>query len=93
MKKFERDTHLLITFSKRKSGICKKATELVTLTGYEIGFLVFTPAGKVFTFAYPPFDYTVRRYLGQIYNQYQDPHMPYALEVFRQARIRQLINR
>ncbi|CAN0857452.1 Agamous-like MADS-box protein AGL62 [Linum grandiflorum] len=93
MKKIKRDTHLLITFSKRKSGICKKASELVTMTGCEIGFLVFSPAGKVFTFAYPSFNYIVGRYLGQIYNQHQDPPMPYAMEVFRQARTQQLTNR
>ncbi|CAN0857422.1 Agamous-like MADS-box protein AGL62 [Linum grandiflorum] len=93
IKKFERDTHLLITFSKRKSGICKKASELVTVTGCEIGFLVFSPAGKVFTSAYPSFNYIVGRYLCQIYNQHQDPPMPYAMEVFRQVKTQQLTNR
>ncbi|CAN0918621.1 Agamous-like MADS-box protein AGL61 [Linum grandiflorum] len=93
MKKIERDTHLLITFSKRKSGICKKESELVTLTGCEIGFLVFSPAGKVFTFAYPSFDYIVGRYLGQIYNQHQDPAMDNVIEVFRQTKTQQLTNR
>ncbi|CAN0857442.1 Agamous-like MADS-box protein AGL62 [Linum grandiflorum] len=93
MKKIERDTHLLITFSKRKSGIYKKVSELVTLTGCEIGFFVFSPADKVFTFAYPSFNYIVGRYLGQIYNQHQDPPMLYAMEVFRQGRTQQLTNR
>ncbi|CAN0886529.1 Agamous-like MADS-box protein AGL62 [Linum grandiflorum] len=93
MKKIEREAYLLITFSKRKSGICKKASELVTLTRCEIGFLVFSPAGKVFTFAYPSIDYIVRKYLGQVYNQHQDPPIAYAMEVFKQARIQQLTNR
>ncbi|CAN0886521.1 Agamous-like MADS-box protein AGL62 [Linum grandiflorum] len=91
MKKIEKDSNLLITFSKRKSGIGNKASELVTLTCCEIGFWVFSPSDKVFTFAYPSFDYIVRVYFGQIYNQHQDPPMPNAIEVFRQAMTQQLI--
>ncbi|CAN0880130.1 Agamous-like MADS-box protein AGL62 [Linum grandiflorum] len=87
MKKIESDTNRLITFSKRRSGIYKKGSELVTLTGY------FSPAGKAFTFAYPSFDYIVTRYLSQLHQQHQDLSMPYAMEVFRHARIQQLTNR
>ncbi|CAN0886501.1 Agamous-like MADS-box protein AGL61 [Linum grandiflorum] len=93
MKKIKKASTLLITFSKRKSGICNKASELVTLTHCEIGVLVFSTSDKVFTFAYPSFDYIVTMYFGQIYNQHQDPPMPNAIELFRKARTQQLSNR
>ncbi|CAN0913687.1 Agamous-like MADS-box protein AGL62 [Linum grandiflorum] len=89
MKKIEKNTDLSISFSKRKSGICKKGNELATLTGCKIGFLAFSPSGKPVTFANPSFDYIVESYLGEIHNQQPDPLM----EVFRHDRIDQFTNR
>ncbi|CAN1223028.1 Agamous-like MADS-box protein AGL62 [Linum grandiflorum] len=93
MKKIERERDMMITFSKRRLGIYKKANELVTLTGCEIGFLVFSPTGKAFNFAHPLCDYIAKRYMGQYHNQHQDPFMSYDIEAFRQARIEQLTKR
>ena len=53
MKKIENENDRMIAFSKRRSGIYKKASELVTLTGAEIGIVVFSPSGKLFTFGHP----------------------------------------
>ncbi|ESR34593.1 hypothetical protein CICLE_v10006427mg [Citrus x clementina] len=39
IKKIENEDDRMITFSKRRSGIHKKASELVTLTGAEIGIV------------------------------------------------------
>ncbi|XP_051120419.1 agamous-like MADS-box protein AGL62 [Andrographis paniculata] len=43
MQKIEKETNLLVTFSKRRSGVFKKASELCTLTGAEDGVVVFSP--------------------------------------------------
>ncbi|CAN1316461.1 Agamous-like MADS-box protein AGL62 [Linum perenne] len=91
MSKIEKDSDKMITFSKRRSGIYKKASELVTLTGCEIGFLVFSPAGKAFSFAHPPFDYIVKRFMGR--GQLKPVSMPYNMDGVRQARIDQLTER
>ncbi|ESR34586.1 hypothetical protein CICLE_v10006958mg [Citrus x clementina] len=53
IKKIENEDDRMITFSKRRSGIHKKASELVTLTGAEIGIVVFSPSGKPFSFGHP----------------------------------------
>jgi hypothetical protein len=42
-----------ITFSKRKTGIMKKAYELATLTGTQVLLLVASETGHVYTFATP----------------------------------------
>eukprot|EP01098_Paradermamoeba_levis_P013324 TRINITY_DN6056_c0_g1_i1.p1 TRINITY_DN6056_c0_g1~~TRINITY_DN6056_c0_g1_i1.p1 ORF type:complete len:141 (-),score=30.23 TRINITY_DN6056_c0_g1_i1:68-490(-) len=42
-----------ITFSKRKSGLMKKAYELTTLTGTQALLLVASETGHVYTFATP----------------------------------------
>ncbi|WCJ42373.1 Agamous-like MADS-box protein AGL61 [Euphorbia peplus] len=59
----------IITFSKRRSGIYKKASDLVTLCGVEIGILVFSPAGKPFSFGHPSLESITNRLLGQ------NPHL------------------
>ena len=43
----------LITFSKRRSGIYRKAGELSTLCGAEYGVLIFSPTGKAFSMGHP----------------------------------------
>ena len=41
---------LQVTFSKRRFGLFKKASELCTLCGANVAIIVFSPAGKVFSF-------------------------------------------
>ncbi|PON39946.1 MADS-box transcription factor [Parasponia andersonii] len=53
----------LITFSKRKSGIYKKANELFTLCEGEVGFVTFSPSGKPFSYGNPSIDSVGERLL------------------------------
>lgn len=43
----------MITFSKRRSGIFKKMNEISTLCDVESAFLVYSQAGKPYTFSHP----------------------------------------
>ena len=54
MKKIENEDDRLITFSKRRSGIYKKASEFVTLTSSAIAIVVFSQSGKPYIFVSPP---------------------------------------
>ncbi|WCJ29358.1 Agamous-like MADS-box protein AGL62 [Euphorbia peplus] len=65
MKKIVNEDEKLITFSKRRSGINKKASELVTLTGSQIAFMVYSPAGKPFSFGHPSMNAVVKRFLDE----------------------------
>lgn len=58
-----RDTKekLLVTFSKRRAGLYKKASELCTLCGVELGLVIFSSSGKPFAFAHPNFQAVVDR--------------------------------
>lgn len=62
MKMIEEEEDRLITFSKRRAGIYKKASELSTLCGAEVGVVVFSPSGKPFSFASPSMDYIANRF-------------------------------
>ncbi|KAL6315029.1 hypothetical protein AAG906_030867 [Vitis piasezkii] len=46
MRKMNNEEDRLISFSKRRSGIYRKASELFTLCGTEVGILAFSPNGE-----------------------------------------------
>ncbi|XP_044496450.1 agamous-like MADS-box protein AGL61 [Mangifera indica] len=88
MKRIEKDEDRLITFSKRRSGIYKKASELVTLTGAEVGILVFSPSGKPFTFGHPSIEAVANRFLGMQPPENDTTHP--LVEAHRKVRIDEL---
>ncbi|KAL8541640.1 hypothetical protein ACS0TY_002780 [Phlomoides rotata] len=53
MKKMEKQSNLQVTFSKRRAGLFKKASELCTLCGAEAALIVFSPAEKAYCFGHP----------------------------------------
>ncbi|KAL3515393.1 hypothetical protein ACH5RR_022295 [Cinchona calisaya] len=53
MTRMSKESNLLVTFSKRRSGLFKKAYELHTLCGAEIAIIVFSPGKKVFSYGHP----------------------------------------
>ncbi|WCJ38833.1 Agamous-like MADS-box protein AGL62 [Euphorbia peplus] len=65
MKKIEKVEARLVTFSKRRSGIYKKASELVALTGTQIAFMVYSPSGKPFVFAHPSLEPLANHFLDR----------------------------
>ncbi|GER49134.1 MADS-box transcription factor [Striga asiatica] len=53
MVKMSNESNLQVTFSKRRAGLFKKASELCTLCGVEAAIVVFSPADKAFCFGHP----------------------------------------
>ncbi|KAJ1439908.1 hypothetical protein SESBI_02132 [Sesbania bispinosa] len=66
MKKMSNESNLQVTFSKRRSGLFKKASELCTLCGGNVAIIVFSPGEKVFSFGHPNVDAVINRYLTGI---------------------------
>ncbi|XP_021802165.1 agamous-like MADS-box protein AGL29 [Prunus avium] len=64
MKRIENQDDRLVTFSKRRSGVYKKASELATLCGAEVGAVVFSPSGKPFSYANSSIDSIANRFLN-----------------------------
>ncbi|KAK8965861.1 Agamous-like MADS-box protein AGL61 [Platanthera guangdongensis] len=64
MKRIVREEARQVCFSKRRAGLFKKATELSILCGAEIGIVVFSPAGKPFSFGHPSLDHIIRRFIS-----------------------------
>nr|DAD45584.1 TPA_asm: hypothetical protein HUJ06_003814 [Nelumbo nucifera] len=54
---------LNVCFSKRRTGLFKKAKKLDDLSGSKTAIIIFSPAGKVFTYGDPVVDSLIDRYL------------------------------
>ncbi|CAA0838210.1 Agamous-like MADS-box protein AGL61 [Striga hermonthica] len=53
IKRIERESDCFATFSKRRLGLFRKASELSKLCSIDIGLVVFSPTGKPFSFFHP----------------------------------------
>ncbi|GLT43082.1 hypothetical protein SLA2020_170550 [Shorea laevis] len=63
IEKIQKKSCLQVTFSKRTAGLFKKASELCTLCGVEIGIVVFSPANTPFSFGHPQVESLFERFL------------------------------
>ncbi|KAG5581255.1 hypothetical protein H5410_051882 [Solanum commersonii] len=67
--KIEVKNHLQVTFSKRRSGLFKKASELCMLCGVEIAIIIFSPARKAYSFGHTNVESIIDRVLSR------NPHL------------------
>jgi len=66
MKKMSNESNLQVTFSKRRSGLVKKASELCTLCGAYVTLIIFSPGEKVFSFGQPSVETIINWNLSQV---------------------------
>ncbi|OMO81708.1 Transcription factor, MADS-box [Corchorus capsularis] len=94
MKKIDKKNNLQVTFSKRRTGLFKKASELSTLCGVDVAIIVFSPANKVFSFGHPNVESTVDRFLTRnpslLHNNNNNNVTHKLVEAHRNANIHQL---
>uniref|UniRef100_A0A7N0UG22 MADS-box domain-containing protein n=1 Tax=Kalanchoe fedtschenkoi TaxID=63787 RepID=A0A7N0UG22_KALFE len=55
----------VITFSKRKAGIFKKASEISVMCGAKVLFILFSPVGKAYSFGHPSVKSVADKFLGR----------------------------
>ncbi|XP_043717181.1 MADS-box protein SOC1-like isoform X1 [Telopea speciosissima] len=80
MKRIENATSRQVTFSKRRSGLLKKAFELSVLCDAEVALIIFSPRGKLYEFCNSGMQKTIDRYQRlardvQINNEAVEPNM------------------
>ncbi|XVE59987.1 hypothetical protein DITRI_Ditri05aG0090500 [Diplodiscus trichospermus] len=90
MKKIAKKNNLQVTFSKRRAGVFKKASELCTLCGADVAIIVFSPAGKVFSFGHPQVDSTIDRFLTRNLPLRNSNNTHRLVEAHRNANIHEL---
>uniref|UniRef100_A0A803NPI9 MADS-box domain-containing protein n=1 Tax=Cannabis sativa TaxID=3483 RepID=A0A803NPI9_CANSA len=64
MTRMTNESNLQVTFSKRRSGLFKKASELCTLCGVQIAIIVFSPGNKVYSFGHSSVNVVIDRYMN-----------------------------
>ncbi|KAK8633285.1 hypothetical protein V6N13_014131 [Hibiscus sabdariffa] len=90
MKVIEKQVDKMITFSKRRSGINKKISELTTLCGTDILFICFSPTGKPYSFGQPSIESVANRFLNNnILPSNDNNHL--LVETYREEKINQII--
>ncbi|KAI3450417.1 hypothetical protein Pfo_007082 [Paulownia fortunei] len=62
IKKIEKKTSLQVTFSKRRTGLFRKASQLSVLCGAEIAIIVESPAENIFAFGHPSVEILMDRF-------------------------------
>ncbi|KAL8245938.1 hypothetical protein R6Q59_007154 [Mikania micrantha] len=88
MARMEKESNLLVTFSKRRSGLFKKASELCILCGLDIAIIAFSPGKKVFSFGHPSVEMIVDRFVTQNAPHYSSTSQ--LVEAHRNANIHEL---
>ncbi|XP_061350323.1 agamous-like MADS-box protein AGL61 [Gastrolobium bilobum] len=63
IKKIEKDSNKNVTFSKRRGGLFKKASELCILCNIHAAIIVFSPANKCYCFGQPNAETILTSYL------------------------------
>ncbi|XP_021910936.1 agamous-like MADS-box protein AGL62 [Carica papaya] len=89
MVKMNNESNLHVTFSKRRAGLFKKASELCTLCGVNIAIIVFSPGRKVFSFGHPSVETMVERFINGNPPQVTSGTMKF-IEAHRNASVREL---
>jgi hypothetical protein len=64
IRRIESDEARQVCFSKSRAGLFKKASELSTLCGADVAAVVFSPAGKAFSFGHPSVESILERFLA-----------------------------
>ncbi|XP_021717230.1 MADS-box transcription factor ANR1-like isoform X3 [Chenopodium quinoa] len=62
IKRIDNATSRQVTFSKRRSGLLKKARELSVLCDAEVGAIIFSSTGKLYDFASTNMKMVIERY-------------------------------
>ncbi|KDP37622.1 hypothetical protein JCGZ_06965 [Jatropha curcas] len=88
IEKISKKNHLQVTFSKRRAGLFKKASELCTLCGVEIAIIVFSPANKAFSFGHPEVESILQKFLTR--NPPPNSISHHLIEAHRNANVREL---
>lgn len=64
MEKMPNQSNLQVTFSKRRTGLFKKASELSLLCGAEVGVVAFSPGKMVYSFGHPSVESIIEKFLN-----------------------------
>lgn len=81
IKRIDNLSNRQVTFSKRRVGLFKKASELCVLTGAEVAIIVHSLGKRVFAFGHPNIDAVISHYTTGSSPSVADPSTPLVAEI------------
>lgn len=89
MVKIDDERNVQVTFSKRRTGLFKKASELSTLCDAGIAVIIFSPGNKAYSFGNPTVEAVLDRFLNGTGPNSQQfaPGMLQAMGMYRNAEV------
>ncbi|KAL6219139.1 hypothetical protein ACLB2K_012345 [Fragaria x ananassa] len=91
IRKIQDDNKRQVTFSKRRSGLFKKASELSILSGAEIAVIVESPGRKTFSFGHPSVLTVLDRYENENPPIANNDNTEQLMEVVRRRKMEDLM--
>ncbi|XP_055826466.1 agamous-like MADS-box protein AGL62 [Solanum dulcamara] len=64
LEKIKKEANRYASFSKRRSGLYKKGSELVRECGVDLGIVLSSPTGKPYSFVHPTIDAVIDRFIN-----------------------------
>ncbi|GFP94864.1 agamous-like mads-box protein agl61 [Phtheirospermum japonicum] len=71
IRRIERGSDFFASFSKRRLGLLRKASDLSTLCDLDVGIVIYSPTGKPFSFFHPTMESVIGRAQGPNNNKQQ----------------------
>ncbi|KAK1361513.1 Agamous-like MADS-box protein AGL61 [Heracleum sosnowskyi] len=69
IKKIENESNLKVTFSKRRSGVYKKASELSILCNCHVAIIIISATGKIYSFGHPSPEQVLYSFVSENHQQ------------------------
>ncbi|GKU89421.1 hypothetical protein SLEP1_g3559 [Rubroshorea leprosula] len=85
MKRIENAANRLVTFSKRRNGLLKKAFELSVLCDIEVAVVIFSQKGRLYEFSSSDMQHAIERYF--MYIKEIPTHKPEMKQLTQHSRI------
>ncbi|KAJ0964309.1 hypothetical protein J5N97_029431 [Dioscorea zingiberensis] len=76
LRRIENAASRQVTFSKRRNGIVKKASELAILCDAEVALIIFSPRGKLSEFSSSSMQEIIKRYVMHVKNSNKEIKAP-----------------
>ncbi|KAI3513596.1 hypothetical protein L1887_20932 [Cichorium endivia] len=91
LKRIKNERERAVTFTKRHNGLFKKANELATLCGVQIGVILFSLSGKPLSFGSPNVLFVINKFLNsnQV-NQQADDFVKRFIDSYHESKVKML---
>ncbi|KAL6516502.1 hypothetical protein OROGR_019807 [Orobanche gracilis] len=90
IKRIEKESDCYATFSKRRLGLVRKASELSNLCNVDVGLVIYSPTGKPYSFFHPTVESVIGRSVRTPNQRSNNDDGSRLIEAYTRTRVSQL---